>query len=274
MSTQYILIDGQFHFSTEKEIPVSLFDNLLFREKIRSVRNVIPFWKDHLQVIALKLKLFNQPVPTFLQNEGKELKRQIERTLVKNKLFQSAIIHLHLFLNENRHSYIIKTTPILSTSYTLNTSGLCIAIYEKITKGISPLSSLDLGSEPLWKLVRTDNQQNEFDELLLTNSENSILEAPAKNIYVIKGKHVFTPSPEIGTYIDYSQHTICQVSDKLNLKIQLMDHLNEEVLLQADEIFLASSTNGIEWVKSFKNKRYFNKTIKLIHAEFNHLLLV
>jgi branched-subunit amino acid aminotransferase/4-amino-4-deoxychorismate lyase len=274
MSDSYLLIDGQFSQESDKRFPISLLDTLIFEERIRAVRNQMPFWDQHLELMNLKLKLFNQPIPSFLAYRGKELRRQIERTLVKNKLFRSARIQLYFIQNESGLSYLIKTDAIDAVDYQLNQTGLKVALFDKIPKGISPLSSLDLGSEPFWKIVNAELEKSMFDELLLVNQEASILEAPSKNIYALKGNKILTPAPQTGAYIDISQQKIQLISERLKIDLQFTVRLDEEMLLQADELFLVNSIDGISWIKAFKHKRYFNKTTKRIHQELNKLLLI
>lgn len=274
MSDSFLLIDGQFSQNSEQQFAISLFGGLIFEEHIRAVRNLMPFWDQHLDLIALKLKLFNQPIPQFLASRGKELKRQIERTLVKNKLFRSALIHIYFMQNENGISYLIKTDAIDAVDYQLNQTGLTVSLFDKIPKGISPLSSLDLGSAPLWKIVNAELKTSTFDELLLINEEASIVEAPSKNIFALKENTLLTPAPQTGAYIDISQQKIQLISERLKIDLQFTDRLNEEILLRADELFLVNSIEGIRWIKAFRNKRYFNKGIKKIHQEWNRLLLI
>lgn len=274
MSDSFLLIDGQFSQKSEHHFAISLFGELIFEEHIRAVRNLMPFWDQHLDLMALKMKLFSQPTPQFLASRGKELKRQIERTLVKNKLFRSALVRVYFIQNANRISYLIKTDAIDAVDYQLNQTGLKVGLFDKIPKGISPLSSLDLGSAPLWKIVNAERTSSTFDELLLMNGEASILEAPLKNIYALKGNTLLTPTPQTGAYMDISQQKIQLISERLKIDFQFTDRLNEESLLQADELFLANSIEGIRWIKAFRNKRYFNKEIKKIHLEWNRLLLI
>jgi branched-subunit amino acid aminotransferase/4-amino-4-deoxychorismate lyase len=269
---QYVLVDGQFHLADEAQVPAKLLDSLLFREKMRAIRNAIPFWYKHLEIFGIKLKLLGQSIPPFLQYNGKELKRQVERMLVKNKLFKSALVDFYLFKTESGFSYLLKVDAMQSTSYELNEAGLTLGIFDKITKGTSPLSSFDLGSEPFWKLLHLAGK-DEFDELILMNHDSSLLEAPGKNIYFLKGNDLFSPSPEMGAYCDVSQSTVQQICANVKLGFHFKDDLKEDFLLQSDEVFLVSSLDGIEWVKSYKNKRYHNKMVKLVNAEFNRLLI-
>lgn len=274
MSDNYILVDGQFSQTSEQQLAVKMLQDLIFEEPIRAVRNLMPFWDQHVDMMVLKLKLFNQPIPRFLASRGKELKRQIERTLVKNKLFQSALIHLYFIDNKNGISYLIKTDAIDAAEYQLNQTGLKVGLFNKIPKGISPLSSLDLGSSPLWKIVNTELKTSTFDDLLIINQDASIVEAPLKNIYALTGSTWLTPAPQTGAYVDISQQKVQRICQQLKLDLQFTQELNEEVLLAADELFLVNSTDGIQWINAFRNKRYFNKEIRKIHQEWNSLLLI
>lgn len=274
MADKSLLIDGRFSTATDQLFSIELIDNFLFSEHIRAIRNDLPFWKEHQQLIDLKLKLFNLTPPDFLQNDGKKLRRQIDRTLVKNKLFKSAILHLYFIRNKSGISYILQPEALDSTNYQLNTTGLKIGLFDKIRKSISPLSSLDFGSELFWKLANADIQNSPCDELLILDENESILEAPFKNIYIVIGDELLTPAPQLGVYLDVSRKIIQQACEKTGLKLNFIKRVEKQVLLKADEIFLANSLQGIEWIKSFEQKRYFNKRTKQVLEEFNKLLLI
>ena len=80
MTPNFILIDGHFYKNDEKLFTLTRLENLLFVETIRSIRNKIMFWDDHLALVNHQLHLLNQDAPILL----KDIKRQIERALVKN----------------------------------------------------------------------------------------------------------------------------------------------------------------------------------------------
>lgn len=273
MTSAFLLMNGQFYPANEKLFSINLLDRVFMSERLRTVRNQIPFWNQQLDLVELKLKITNTPLPSFLENRGKELKRQIERLLAKNKLFRSAIIHLHLLKDSPEIAYLLVAEPLDMTSYELNTNGLRVSVFDKLTKSFSPLSALDTGSLPYWKLATTYASVQQRDELLLINEQQSILEAPYKSIYLIKDKQIITPAPESGAYMDISRDTIDKACQRFNFTLKVVTKLTEPELLQADEFFLANAVQGIEWVKAFRQKRYFNKKTKLILQEFNRLLL-
>ena len=270
----FLIIDGHFQTSNTLHLSIHQSDKILLQERIRSIRNQLPFWENHMQRLKLQLQLHHQSLPPILQNNGKYLKRQIERLLVKNKYYKSAVIHLYLLEDQHSLSYMIDAHPIAATSYLLNGQGLKIAGYSKLTKGVSALSTLELGSTPYWKVIDSDPEKQTNDEFLLLNDQQSFLEAPRKNLYAITKNTIACPSPVSGAFIDVSQDTIQKISLQIGLKFRFVEKLSEVDLLKADEIFLANSIDGIEWVKAFKSKRYFNKTTQKINEVFNRDLLV
>ncbi|MGQ7868433.1 aminotransferase class IV [Sunxiuqinia sp. sy24] len=274
MSSQFVLIDNQFSLVSEQQLTLNMLENRLFTEHIRAIRNHLPFWTKQLELILLKFKLLNQPLPEILKEDGKELKRQLERTLVKNKLFRSALIHIYFFRKNKSISYLIRTEPSNKQDENLNSSGLKIELYDKIRKSHSILSVLDLGSAPFWEIVRAERSNSGIDELLLLNAEDSILEAPGKNIYALIGNTLLTPAPKSGAYLDPSQQLLPFICDKLGLELLSIERMKKEILFQAEELFLVSTIQGVEWIKAFRHKRYFNKATKQIHQEFNKQLLV
>lgn len=272
MSSPFVLLDGHFFRKEEKLFAPDDLDNLLFTETIRSVRNQLMFWDDHLNLINLQLNLFSQAIPEFLKNDGKELKRQLERTLVKNKHFKSAQIDLSFYRQEHGIGYLARTRDIQDTGYTLNREGITLTIFDKVTKAASPLSALRIGSETYWKILQSATNAPSTAPILL-NETHSLLETPGSNLFLLRDNTVSTPAPHAGTYLNPAQHVIRQICQKQNFAFQERAHLSSKDLLLADEVFLADDINGIRWVKAFEMKRYFNRTVKMINDAFNQELI-
>jgi branched-chain amino acid aminotransferase len=267
------LIDGQFIKHGDKIFGTDFPDQLLFIESIRAIRNRLMFWDEHLVLINLQLQLLNQKMPAFMKNDARELKRQIERTLVKNKFFKSAKIDLFLLANDKSISYLVRTGAIDSTSYEFNNEGIVIEPFKRTFKSDSPLSSLRTGSDPYWKIGRAF-QSSSLTEPVLLNEKGCLLEAPERNLYLIQGTEIHTAAPGSGIYIDPSREMIRKICEKTGLSFHEDEFLSEGHLLQADEVFLAGDLHGIQWVKGFGMKRYLNKTVRRINDLLNHELLV
>ena len=59
---------------------------------------------------------------------------------------------------------------------------------------------------------------------------------------------------------------------KLGIKVYECN-LEAHELIKADEVFLTNALKGIQWVASYRTKRYFNKTANMLIDEFNSALL-
>lgn len=266
MSSPFILIDGQFFRNEDRLFSLDETRQILFTETIRAIRDQFMFWDDHLALINLQLNLLNIKTPVFLKEGARELKRQMERMLVKNKLYKSALIDISFYRNDSKVGYILKTTGLGETSYELNKDGLTLELFDKFNKAVSSISLLRIGSELYWRCMTQGMANNEF---LLQNNNQCLLETPGKNIYLIKGNDILTPAPETGVYINPSKRIIRQLTENSGCNFLEVTHISTDDLKVADEVFLASDTYGINWVKAFEMKRYFNKRIKVISEEFN-----
>lgn len=268
----YDLIDGKFIKKGERVFGTEIPEQLLFTDSIRAIRNQLMFWNEHLALVNLQLQLLNLELPVFMKNEAKELKRQIERALVKNKLFKSARIDLYLYSGDQTISYLIRTGAIDSTRYELNQEGLVLVPFKKTFKAGSPLSSLRMGSEPYWKILKAF-QSSSYTEPLLENEKGCLLEAPERNLYLIQGMNIHTVVPGSGVYIDPCRETIRKVSEQAGFSFYEDEFLDEEDLRQADEVFLAGDLYGLQWVKGIGKKRYLNKTVRKLNEFLNNELV-
>ena len=269
MDGAFILTDGYFSKNNDKIFTSGIFEKLLIREPVRSIRNQLMFWNEHMMLINFQLQLLNRQIPVFMTHDAKELKRQVERTLVKNKLFKSARVDLFFFKNDEKTGYAVKTTDMESAGYELNQEGISLAPFHKITKANSPLSSLRSGSEPYWNILQA-YRPSATTELILQNTEGCLLEVPERNLYLICKKKVHTTAPESGAYISPAKKIIQQICEEKKLPFIEQLYLSPDDLLGADEVFLAGSLHGIQWVKGFEMKRYLSKITREIHQAFLH----
>jgi len=264
----YILINGSFVPATEFRISLQELDGFLFSEKIRAVRSTFPFFRDSLEMIVLKLHIFNQLSPELANNEGSELKRQMERTLTKNKHFFGSIITIRFWLCEQKLQYSIQCTKTETIGYELNNKGLHIAVFQNIRKSISTLSNLSLGSEMYWKVVDCQLKKCSIDQFLLLNTQDEITETSGSNIYLIKKGIVKGARKNQGAYTDITKQLMLSIFEELKLSYSENDGITEQDVKDADEIFLVNAIDGIRWVLGFEGKRYFNNTIKKINDLF------
>lgn len=270
----YIQVNGSFIPNTEYRISLAETDRFLFSEKIRAVRSSFPFFRESLELIKLKLLIFNQTFPELTENEGAVLKRQMERTLTKNKHFQGSVLTIRFWFFEQKIQYSIQSMKLEIVGYELNTKGLYISAFQEIRKSVSSLSNTSLGSEMYWRIA--DNQLKDVptDDFLLLNTDDQIIEAPGSNVYLIKSGIVKGASIQSGAYADISKPMMLNIFYKLKLGYNENNGISEDDLNDADEIILVNAINGIRWVIGYEGKRYFNNTTRKINDLFISTLLV
>lgn len=267
----FILVNGLFVSAQEYKISLQEAAGLLFTEKIRSVRTSFPFLKESVEMIRFKLLLFNQSCPGLTDNEGAELKRQMERTLTKNKHFLGAFLSVRFWISEGKLQYGIQSCKTEHSSYELNNKGLYVSISYEIRKAVSSLSNTAIGSEMYWNIARIRLNEN-TDELLLLNNEDQVIEAPGSNIYIVKNGMIKGASIRQGAFADVSKLLMMNIFEQMKISYSESEGITEWDLKEADEVFLVNALDGIRWVIGFQGKRYFNQVIRKIYNEFTNTL--
>ena len=267
MTEPFILTDGRFYKNDEKIFTPGIPEQILFTEKIRSVRNRLMFWKEQLELIDMQLRLLNKECYIVTNRHGEELRRQTERALVKNKLYRDALVRISFFENGNKISYLIRTEKTGPDEYELNDNGLLLDLSPLVYKSKSSLSSFRIGSEPFWRTLAS-KRSAVLNETILQNQEGCLLEVPERNLFLIHGNEVITAAPETGVYLSPARNTISRICHDLQINFVEKQLLPEAMLFMAEEVFLAGAVHGIQWALGFEKKRYLSKTVRMIHENF------
>lgn len=264
----FIQVNGSFLPAAEYRISLQESEGFLFSEKIRSVRTTFPFFRESLEMIKLKLLIFNQSFPDLMEREGAELKRQMERTLTKNKQFLGSVLSIRFWVSGLQINYSLQSTKLENTGFELNNNGLYISVFQNVRKSISSLSNSSTESELYWKIADNHLKTTTFNQFLLLNTDDQIIEAIGSNVYLIKSGLVKGASIHHGAYADITKPLMLNIFNKLQLSYTENFGITEQDLMESDEIFLVNAIDGIRWVVGFEGKRYFNHTIRKINDLF------
>jgi branched-subunit amino acid aminotransferase/4-amino-4-deoxychorismate lyase len=265
---KFILVNGAFVAAEEYRISIEESECTGFSEQFRAIKTVLPFFDETLETIKLKFLLLNNDYKEFTENKGAVLKRQIERTLTKNKHFLGAIVTLSFKFSGTKVNYTIQSETTESAGFDLNEKGLFTEIFDKIQKPASSLSTISLGSAPYWEIAEQYRDKSKLDEYLLISTSNSILEVPHSNIYLINGKSVLGAPETIGAYEDITKTLIIRIFNDLNLSYSESIEITYDIINSAEEIFAVDAIRGIRWIIGIGGKRYFNNTVRKINELF------
>ena len=274
----FILFNGHYYrkedFGLSYQNRAFCYGDALF-ETMHANGTQIQFFTDHMIRLRFGMITLGMKIPVNIENDT--IEKEIIKLLHKNKLYQGVKIRLTVFRNEggkytpkdNSVSYLLETEYLENAQYQFNTKGLSIAIFDQIKKPVNKLSNLKSANALIYIQAGLYAQQNNYDDCLLVNEQNHLVEGISSNLFLIKDKTLYTPPLNDGPVAGIMRKQILKIADSLNFKIVNDQSCDEQQLLQADEVFLTNSISGIQWVLSYKERRYFNYTGKLLMDELN-----
>ncbi len=278
MSTvEKICLDGKLYTKDELLFGAG---NRAFRygdslfETIHANGTEIQFLPEHLNRLIEGMDCLGMIIPPAFREK---IKTDIVFLINKNKAFAGTRIRLSVFRKEgglytptdNSISYLIETSVLDNAHYVLNRKGLKIGIYDKLRKSYNIVSRYKTGNSLPFILASNYRKSMNLDDCLLLNERGNIVESISSNLFLIKDGVLMTPSIENGCVSGIMREQIIEIAANLNLTVFDDCNINHELILNADEIFLTNAISGIQWVVAYQERRYFNKTAKLLVEELN-----
>ena len=220
--------------------------------------------------LGLDILKFNIPVlftKEKIENEIKELSR-------KNECERSARIRLSvsrgnggLYDCDNKFSYLIECWPLEQKGF--NENGLIIDVFPDARKSIDVFSNLKSANYLPYVMAAIWAKENKLNDALILNQHERICDSTIANVFWIKDNNIFTPPLNEGCVAGVMRKKILKLAMR-NPDFPVQEHiLTEDVLLQADEVFLTNATTGIRWVKECRSKIYKNTISSKIFAELD-----
>lgn len=205
---------------------------------------------------------------------------EIERLLKRNKLFAGARVRLTIFRSaeglytpaSNYAAYLIEASALPNKFYKLNERGLTIGIFRELRKPINYLSPYKTCNALLNVMAGMHAAENHWDDCLIINENNLIVEGYHSNVFLYKEGVLYTPGVESGCVMGVMREKLIRLAQQQGIKIIELPGLTEEELLSAEEIFLTNAVEGIRWVLAYKHRRYFNKLSVLLNDQLNTTL--
>lgn len=238
-------------------------------ESIRIVNGRLISFDAHFKRLMSALKAIRINIPNTYTKEY--FSENIIRLLKANNISLGAAIRLSVFRDakgtylpeENNPSFFIEAKPLNDNNYRLNSEGILIDVYKEIKKNINILSSYKTLNSLINVLAVINAKEKSFDDSLIINENENIIEASSSNIFIVSNGVLYTPSLDDGCVGGIMRMKIINLALKNNITIYECC-LNMQNLMSADEILLTNAISGIVWVGGFNNKRYYNSLSKRI----------
>ncbi len=97
--------------------------------------------------------------------------------------------------------------------------------------------------------------QDEFQEGLMLNLNEHVIEGTMTNLFVVKEGVLYTPELSLSGIVGIVRQIILLLGKQQNILVQQVE-LPQDFVVSADELFLSNSVIGIWPVKSLENKAY------------------
>ena len=244
-------------------------------ETIRVSNGTILFLEAHFARLSKGLNILH------MQDSQKPLSIEKFQKIVQDFLSKQSDANLRIRITffrqgaglytpqEIAYDYYIESSPLESAFFSLNPKGLNLGCCTSVQLSIDQLSNLKTTSALPYVLAGLEKKENAWDDCLILNSEGAIAESIAANIFILKGKQVFTPALNQGCIAGVMRQNVIKIIKKLDLELY-EEAIFLEDIKDADEIWLTNAIRGIQWVKEVSNHSNLLKN-NLAKRLTNHL---
>ncbi len=265
----FIIINGEIVKRSETGfIPFFWDEPFVITQKIWFGFGGIPLFHENLENIKLVLKTLNAGVPDLL-NDERELFRIAKRMLNKNMFYRSGIITCLIYIGKTEINTIISSFAFPGFDFPISKQGLIIHFSEFEKYSGNPLNQFGFFNAPQWKFAEARNRGTTFNNSIFLNEKGVACDSISANIFMIKGKALYTPSIETGCYTNSLRSLVLETATKINLKVLESDEITKEDVFQMNEIFIVGEEHGIQWVLGVGNKRFVHHYSEKIHEHLN-----
>jgi branched-subunit amino acid aminotransferase/4-amino-4-deoxychorismate lyase len=266
MFDRYLNLNGTLHPELE---PVLLTGNRAFRygdglfETIRVADGKIRFLDRHYSRLVTSMDLLKMDLPA--QFSVAFFEGKIQELLDKNKITQGGRVRITVFRNDgatyepsnNQVSYLIEAMPIDNNLYTLNEKGLVVDLYNEFKKPLNRMSCIKSNNALVYVMAGIFKVENNLDDCILLNERFNITEAISSNLFAAKNGVLYTAPIAEGCLDGVMRSEILQIAKENRIAVYEVT-MAMNVMLNSDEIFLTNAIRGINWVGTYRAKRYTN----------------
>lgn len=246
-------------------------------ETIRIVEGKVCFFNDHFNRLQKGFSVLEFDSPHFSK---KELLQHLNHLISINNITKGGRLRLHFWRKEggfyaptnNNFGWLAEVESFASNFFPFGNEGMLLDIYQDILKPINPLANIKSANALLYVKAGLFKNRKRVEECLILNEKGGIAEGISSNVFLVLGDSIITPSLKQGCLDGVMRKQIIGLAKYLGLTLK-EGAINPDILFQADEVFFTNVIQGVSWARAYRNKRYFNKTSKLLNETLNKMLL-
>ena len=233
--------------------------------------------KYHFERLFSGLETLKFKIPIHFTRQ--KIKEQIRELCKKNKFEELARVRLSvsrgsggLYDCNNKLSYLIETWPLAQNDKVLNDNGLVIDIFPDARKSTDAFSHLKSANYLPYVMAAIWAKENKLNDALILNQNNRICDSTIANIFWIKDNKIFTPPLSEACVAGVMRKKILELATHNSDFFVSESILTEDILLQADEVFLTNAVTGIRVVNKCRSKVYKNTISRRIFSALGKTL--
>ena len=249
-------------------------------ESMRCNKNGINFMESHVRRLLLGLEAMKMSIPDNFT--PKYVSDQVSRLYGEHKMTEDARVRFTVYRNEgglyvpstNEFSYLIEITELDESGYLLNESGLHIGIYKKMKKPVNDLSNFKTANALLFVMAGIYKDENNWDECLIVNERDEIIEAISCNMFMVSDEVLITPALSSGCVAGVMREAMIRIAGQHDIVV-VERNVSLSDIKSADELFLTNASVGIKWVGQLGITKYDNNLAAMLSGSLeNNIELV
>lgn len=251
-------------------------------ETIRSNGLQLLFWEDHYFRLMASMRIMRMQIPMSFTLEY--LEKQIIDTIKSHGLPQSQSVRVKLSVfrdsdglytpDSNEVGFFISIKKIKEPFYLLNDfqdNSFRIELYKDHYLPNDLLATLKTNNRALNVLAGIFAKDNNYENLLLLNTEKKVVEAINGNVFLVKGNTIKTPPLKDGGINGVFRKQLIELIGKQQDYTLEEGSISTFELQKADELFVTNVITGITSITNYRKKHYTNKVathlLKLINVK-------
>jgi 4-amino-4-deoxychorismate lyase len=238
-------------------------------ETLLKIDGEVPYWQSHYQRLVKGCKQLYLPIPNlnWLENKLIEVTNNTNNCVVKVIVTRGGGGRGLNLPDADQSSVFVLSYPYTRPNNTALKVSVCdtrLPINPNLS-GLKHLNRLDY----VLATIELNNKQDK-DEAILCDTDGFIVEGIISNLFFSKNCQLFTPSLSLSGVEGIMRSKIIQHFDKIEESV-CIDRFKLDQLLQADEIFLCNSVQGIRSIGSINGQMFKTGAItRLMMKNFNH----
>ena len=287
LSCTHMLLNGSPHTVTSTLFGIG---NRAFaygdciRETIHTCADRLCFFDMHLTHLRLGMEAAMMAIPEKFYNKDGAFAREVSKLITKNRVFRGSTITITVFrttfapksTKPDTIEYTVHCEPLEELGYSLNSAGLKLGIApQNMMMTISPMSNYYTSDNEILRVaIRKQCFKDRLDDIITVNTAGHIVEtANSGNLFIIKNNTIYTPPLADGCRADVMRRVILEkVAPSLGYTTVSDKPLREsDINSKVEEMFVASTRDGIQWVAAYKSLRFMRSKTTTILTKMSEL---